>query len=230
MKTTRLLACSLMFALIAGSAHAQSSAIIRGGVNLANVSVTNNGGIDDAKTLTSFQVGVIGDLHLTSFLALQPGLLFTGKGTKTESGTEGSSNWYRATSNPYYLEVPVNLVFKTPTGPTKFFAGAGPYIAMGIAGKNKVRGSILGASFNSEEKIEWSNDDPTTLNQEEGTGFGILRRFDYGLNGTLGIETSNLVISANYGLGLAKLQSGSSSGDDNNNKHRVLSFTLGFKL
>lgn len=212
------------------SVRAQSSAVFRGGINLANVSINDEGGIDNAKTLTSFQVGIIADLKLLPILSLQPGLIFTGKGTKTQSGDEGDATFYRATSNPYYLELPVNLVFKTPTGPVKFFAGAGPYIAIGIAGKNKVRGSFLGSDFSSENNIEWSNDDPTTFDYEEGSGFGIMKRFDYGLNGLLGIETKNMVISANYGLGLAKLQSGSGSGDDNNNKHRVLSFTLGFKL
>ena len=221
-----------LLACITGSAQEKkSSAILRGGVNLANVSVTDNGGIDDAKMLTSFQVGVIGDLNITSFLALQPGVIFTGKGTKTQSGNESDANFYRATSNPYYVEVPVNLVFKTPTGSSNFFIGAGPYIAMGIAGKNKIEGKIGGIAYSSERNIEWSNDDPTTLNEEEGSGFGIMKRFDYGLNGTLGVEASRLVISANYGLGLAKLQSGSGgSGEDNNNKHRVLSFTLGYKL
>jgi hypothetical protein len=220
-----------IFSLFITSVHAQkSSAILKAGINLANVSVNPDGDIDDAKTLASFQVGLVGDFNLAPFLSIQPGLLFTGKGTKTQSGTEGSANWYRATTNPYYLELPVNFVFKTPTGPVKFFAGAGPYIAMGIAGKNKVKGALLGTNFESEQSIDWSNDDPTTLNQEEGAGFGILKRFDYGLNGLAGIETKSIVLSANYGFGLAKLQSGNGSGDDNNNKHRVLSFTLGFKL
>ena len=229
MKKTIL--CSVLVSLIIINSQAQkSSAILRGGVNLANVSITDKGGIDDAKMLTSFQVGIIGDLNVAPFLAIQPGLIFTGKGTKTQTGEQGDANYYRATSNPYYLELPVNLVLKTPTGPTKFFAGAGPYIAMGIAGKNKVDGAVLGTSFHSEKKIEWSNDDPTTFDYEEGAGFGIMKRFDYGLNGLVGIETDKLVVSANYGLGLAKLQSGSGSGDDNKNKHRVLSFTLGFRL
>jgi hypothetical protein len=170
-----------------------------------------NADIDDAKMLASFQVGVIGDLNSTSFLAIQPGIIFTGKGTKAQSGDASSNNYYRATSNPYYVEIPVNLVFKTPTDGAKFFAGAGPYIAMGIAGKNKVDGRIAGVSFSSDRNIEWSNDDPSTMNQEEGYGFGIMKRFDYGLNGLIGVETENLVISANYGLGLAKLQSGSNS-------------------
>ena len=220
-----------LIGLFTSSVHAQkSSAILRGGLNLANVSINDDGGIDDAKTLTSFQVGIIGDLKLLPILSLQPGLIFTGKGTKTHSGDENDATWYHATSNPYYLELPVNLVFKTPTGPVKFFAGAGPYIAMGIAGKKKVRGSFLGSDFSSESTIEWSDDDPTTFDYEEGAGFGIMKRFDYGLNGLIGIETKNLVVSANYGLGLAKLQSGSDSEDNNKNKHRVLSFTLGFKL
>ncbi|MDP4265192.1 MAG: porin family protein [Bacteroidota bacterium] len=231
MKKKILVFCLMIIGLLTSSAYAQKSeAILKAGLNLANVSITNNGGIDDAKTLASFQVGIMGDLNVAPFLAIQPGLIFTGKGTKSQSGTEGSANWYKATTNPYYLELPVNIVFKTPTGPVKFFAGAGPYLAMGIGGKNKVNGAIAGVDFSSEKSIKWSNDDPTTLNQEEGSGFGIMKRFDYGLNGLAGIETKKVVLFANYGLGLAKLQSGSNSGADNNNKHRVFSIGAGIKL
>lgn len=219
-----------LFTSIANAQPEKSAAILRAGLNLANVSVTSNGSVDDAKTLTSFQVGIIGDLNVAPFLAIQPGLVFTGKGTKSQSGNEGDANWFKATTNPYYLEIPVNIVFKTPSAPVKFFAGAGPYLAIGIAGKNKTRGSFTGVSFSSEKNIQWSNDDPSTLNYEEGSGFGIMKRFDYGLNGLAGIETKYCVIGVNYGLGLAKLQSGSNSGADNNNKHRVFSVLLGFKL
>jgi len=200
----------------------KSSLIVRGGVNLANVSTTNNGRVEDAKMLTSFQVGLIADLNLSPFLAIQPGVIFTGKGTKSQSGNPEDATWYRATTNPYYIEVPVNLVFKAPLG-------EGPYAAMGIAGKNKTDGKLFGTSFSSEKSIEWSNDDPTT-STEENTGFGIMRRFDYGLNGTAGVEINSLVLSANYGYGLAKLQSGSNSTDDDKNKNRVLSFTVGYKF
>ena len=220
----------LCFVFIAFSSKSQESgAILRAGVNLANVSIADNGSVDDAKMLASFQAGIIGDFHVSSILYFQPGVLFTGKGTKTQSGTEGSANWYRATSNPYYLEMPLNIVLKTP-GAVKFFGGAGPYLGVGIGGKNKVEGALLGTGFKSEKSIEWSNDDPTTLNNEEGAGFGIMKRFDYGLDGTVGIEGKSAVLSVSYGWGLAKLQSGSNSSADNNNKHRVLSFTLGFKL
>lgn len=219
-----------LFILLNANAQ-KSSAILRGGLNLANVSITESGRIDDAKTLTSFQAGIIGDFNLCDFMALQPGLLVTGKGSKTQSGDPADANYFKATSHPIYIEVPLNLVFKAPLGgDTKFFAGAGPYLAVGIAGKNKTEGKIFGASFSSEKNIEWSDDDPTTLDYDEGAGFGILKRFDYGLNGTAGIETKTIVLSANYGWGLAKLQSGSNSSENDINKHRVLSFTIGFKL
>jgi len=204
---------------------------IRAGVNLANVTITGDGAIDDAKSLTSFQVGSIINVPITPYIAFQPGLIFTGKGTKSQSGSTNDNTYYRATSNPYYFELPANLVFKTgSSGYTRFFAGAGPYLGIGIAGKVKSDGKILGSSFNSEKNIEWSNDDPATLNYEEGAGFGIMKRFDYGLNGTAGIETRSAVISLNYGFGLAKLQSGSKSSADDKNKHRVLSFTVGIRL
>jgi hypothetical protein len=228
---TKFLVLSAAFMLTVLSVQAQkSTAIIRGGINFANISIDNDGDVDDNKSLTSFQVGIIGDLYIAPFFSIQPGLLFTGKGSKTQSGNTSDATYYRATTNPYYIEVPVNLIFKTPTGPVKFFAGAGPYLGIGVAGKNKVEGKFLGTAFDSEQKIEWSDDDPTTLDYEEGAGYGIMKRFDYGLNGTAGIEAKGLVISANYGLGLAKLQSGSNSSEDDRNKHRVFSVTVGFRL
>lgn len=223
---TRFIAVAAVFLAFSIISQAQ---ILRGGINLANITITNDGDIDDNKMLTSFQVGLIGDIKVLPFLYFQPGILFTGKGSKTEQGEESDFQYYRATSNPYYVEVPVNLVFKTP-GPIKFFAGAGPYIAVGIAGKNKVDGKFLGTSFSNENKIEWSNDDPSTLDYEEGAGYGILKRFDYGLNATAGVQLTKLVLSANYGHGLAKLQSGTNSAEDDKNKHRVFSLTVGIKL
>jgi hypothetical protein len=213
-------------------AEAQSSPQIRAGVNFANVSVQDDGSVNDANSLTSVHVGVIGDVPLAGkFLSLQPGILFTGKGSKIQRGDANSNGYFKQTSNPYYLEVPVNFVFKAPLGgENKFFVGAGPYAAVGIAGRTKTEGRTLLGSFERENKIRFSDDDPTTFSQEEGTGLGVLKRFDYGFNGTAGIEGRSLVVGVNYGLGLAKLQSGTNNNKDNNNKHRVLGVTLGFKF
>ncbi len=207
-----------------------SAQILRGGINFANVTVSNDGEIDESKVRTSFQIGLSGDFRLAGPVYLQPGVFFTGKGSKTESGDDDDQTWFKATSNPYYIEVPVKLIFKSKEAPVRFFAGAGPYVAIGIAGENEVEGKYLGTSFSSEEKIEWSKDDPLTLTYEEGAGLGRLRRFDYGLNGTAGLEFNKFILSANYGLGLAKLQSGTESDDDNNNKHRVFNILIGLRF
>lgn len=224
---------SILFALLAISSvliAQKSTAVIKAGLNLANVSIQDDGTADEANMLTSFHLGIMGDLPITSFLYIQPGVIFTGKGSKTQSGQPTDANYYRSEVNPYYIEVPVNLVFKAPISKdAKFFAGAGPYVAMGVAGKRKLDYKVAGISFNREDKIDFSNDDPTTAG-EEGAGFGILKRFDYGLNGTVGFEGKAASFSVNYGLGLAKLQSGTTNNQDNNNKHRVLSFTVGFRL
>ncbi len=223
---TKYIAFCVLFLSVCSSSRSQ---ILKAGVNFANVTITNDGDIERNNVLTSFQLGITGDIKIVPLLFFQPGVLLSGKGSKTESGDPNGATWYRATSNPWYVEIPANFVVKIP-GPTRFFVGAGPYIAIGIAGKNEVDGKFLGTSFHSEESIEWSDDDPSTLDYEEGAGYGILKRFDYGINATAGLQFSKIVIAANYGHGLAKLQSGSNSSADDENKHRVFSFTVGLKL
>jgi hypothetical protein len=214
------------------SVNAQTTTRIQAGFNLANITVTDNGRVDDANKLTSFQVGLVSDMHLGSALYFQPGVIFSGKGSKVQSGTAGTNGYFRQTFNPFYIEIPANLVVKAPIGTSNhFFVGAGPYLGVGVSGKTKTEGqTILGGQYKVENDIKYSNDDPSTLNQEEGTGFGIVKRFDYGLNGTAGIEGKSIVLGVNYGLGLAKLQSGSNSSENNNNKNRVFSIIVGFKL
>lgn len=228
----KFLSFSAALLLIGFTSNAQRGQI-RGGINLANVSVTESGRVDEANQLTSFQVGILTDIRLgSSFLSLQPGILYTGKGSKVQRGTSGQAGYFKQTFNPRYLEVPLNVLFKAPIGSTsRFFVGAGPYLAMGIGGDTKTeRTMAITGTSTVERDITFSNDDPTTFSQEEGTGLGVVRRFDYGLNGTAGIEGKSMVLGVNYGLGMAKLQSGSNNNQDNNNKHRVLSFTLGFKF
>jgi len=232
-KALLMLICgsAVLIASAQDKGDSKSSVIVKAGVNIANVTVTDNGRVDDAKALTSFHVGAVADLYLAKILSFQPGILFTGKGSKTEAGQSTDANYYKATTNPMYLEVPANLVLKFPLAANaKIYAGAGPYLAIGIAGKNKVEGKVSGVGFESKENIKWSNDDPTTLNNEEGAGFGVLRRFDYGVNGLAGVEFDKLVLGVGYGLGLAKLQSGTDNGANDNNKHRVWSFSAGFRF
>jgi len=227
----KLKSLSLVVLLSAITSAAMAQLEVKAGVNLANISTTSNGQVNDANTLTSFHAGIVGIIPLgTKIVSLQPGVFYTGKGAKTVIGTEGSSTFSKNTFNPQYIEVPVNLVFTFPLGSTSgIFVGAGPYGAVGVAGKNKVEGNLAGVAFNGESKIKWANDNPTTTT-EEGSGYGIMRRFDYGLNALAGIEVQKVVLCVGYGYGLAKLQSGSNSSSNDENKNRVLSFSLGYKF
>jgi hypothetical protein len=204
--------------------------MVKAGVNLANVSITDNGRVDQANTLTSFQAGIGYDIPFCNYFSFQPGLIFTGKGSKTQLGKETDNFYYKATSNPMYLELPVNFVAKIPVGTySNFFIGAGPYAAAGIAGKNKVETHTVGIVTNSSRNIAYSNDNPTT-SQEENYGYGKLKRFDYGVNGLAGIEFPKFSIGANYGYGIAKINSGTDNSANDKGKNRVLSLSLGIKL
>ncbi len=220
--------------LISMAANAQKrepSLIITGGLNLANITESAGGKVDDAKTLTSFHAGLLVDLPFNAGLAFQPGLLISGKGSKVQDGNPSDNNYYKATINPIYIEMPINFVASICLpGKAAILLGAGPYVAMGIAGKNKVEGKYLGVGFKSENTIEFSNDDSTTLNYEEDAGIGKMKRLDVGANVLGGIEIGKIMLRANYGFGFNKINSGGDNNTDNKNKNRVLGFSLGVKL
>jgi hypothetical protein len=67
MKT--VLAISLYVLLFTFNTNAQ---VLKAGINLANISVTNDGDVDENKVLASFQAGISGDIRLTDLLYLQP--------------------------------------------------------------------------------------------------------------------------------------------------------------
>ncbi len=227
----RLFVLGAFLMIFSFSAQAQKPAVfVKAGLNLANISMDKDGDVENSRGIASFHAGLQADLPITKFFALQPGVFFTGKGSKLESGNTSGNTWFRSSTKPYYIEIPVNAVVKLPLGnESSFFFGAGPYLGIGVGGKNKIEGEILGVNFSRTENIKFSDDDPFT-EDEEGSGYGKMRRFDYGLNGTIGLQSRFALFSVNYGLGLAKLQSGTSSSEDELGKHRVLSFTVGIKL
>lgn len=235
MKKVLMSAAVILVSAFAVNAQVKASTnrggfMVKGGVNFANISVTDNGRVDEAHTLTSFHAGIGYDIPFGDYFSLQPGLLFTGKGAKTQLGEETDNFYYKATSNPMYIELPVNFVAKIPVGTySNFFIGAGPYAAAGITGKNKVETHTIGIVSNSAKDIVYSNDDPTT-SQEENYGYGKLKRFDYGLNVLTGIEFPKFSIGANYGYGLVKINSGTDNSANDRGKNRVLSLSLGIKL
>lgn len=200
---------------------------VQGGVNLSNITNSNSGSTDKSHLLTTFNAGIMARSNEAEPIALEAGLLVEGKGAKS-SGGSGSTH-YDATFNPLYLQLPVNLVVRVPlqASNSNFFIFGGPYVAMGIAGKSKVKGEILGANIDNTKDIQFTNADPNDNDQ----AYSKLKRFDYGANVGAGIDLGKILIKANYGLGLSKINSmQTDNGENAKDKYRVVSISLGIPL
>lgn len=218
LKTTGALTVVLL--LTTFSAFSQIRFGVKGGLNLADMKYEpkdQTNGTPDANSLSSFNAGVIIDIPLVTGLALQPGLMLEGKGSKLEYS--GSLGTFTQKTNPIYVEVPVNVLFKPAIGQhTKLYFGLGPYVAMGIAGRVSSNAEASIGSFYTSHDISFgdgSDDD--------------LKAVDIGGNVLAGFEFDNgLLIGAQYGMSLTN---NAPSGDDNAAKilrNKVLSFSVGY--
>lgn len=212
-----------IFLLAGSSVFAQVRVGVKAGFNLADMKYEpkdETNGTPDANSLPSFNAGFIVDVPLIQGLALQPGLMVSGKGSKVAYTTNNLGN-YTTTINPIYLEVPVNILFKPQIGPgTRLYFGAGPYFAMGIAGKQKFTfedAPIIGNGYTSHHlKFGNGSDDD-------------LKATDVGANVLAGFEFSNgLIVGAQYGISFTN-----NAPDNSNNKskilrNKVLSFSVGY--
>ena len=110
------------------------------------------------------------------------------------------------------------------------FLHAGPYAAMGIAGKTKYESSFLGVTSDKDEKIKFNKDDPTTPEQE-GAAYDRLKKFDFGLNLGGGLDLGKVMVKLNYGMGFNKIISTNTDNENNDkSKYRTLSLSLGIPL
>jgi hypothetical protein len=201
---------------------------IKGGLNLANVSTSSDGSVNSAKTRGSFNVGFVGDIPLADVFSLQIGAEFTGKGSKAQYNSSLYTGTY--TFRPYYIEVPVDAVVKIPVGPqVAIMLGAGGYGAVGVAGNYETDVTSGAGNATSKQNIKWTDSGDVTTGSENGSGAGVLRRYDFGLNFLAGIEAGPVQITAGYDMGLTKIASDAQNNDDKD-KNRVWSLNLAFRL
>jgi hypothetical protein len=213
--------------------NARSQVYVQGGVNFANITKTQSGGTQDNNLLTTFNAGILGRLNLSTTLDLESGLLLQGRGAKANTYLSSSrdDNYVKTKFNPLYLEVPLNLVLRIPLeNATNIFFNAGPYAAVGIAGKSKTESKLLGVASNTSNNIKFSNDDPSTSQQEDAS-YDRLKRFDLGLNLGGGLDLGKVLLKVNYGYGFTKINSTQSDNSaDDKNKYRTISVSLGIPL
>jgi hypothetical protein len=99
---------------------------IRAGLNLANEKIKNNTTARKGSSIARFHGGFVLDAPLSDRFYVQPQLLLTGKG----------SNDNNFIFSPWYVELPVTLVYKLPVSDlVKIYGGLGPGIGLGVFGK-----------------------------------------------------------------------------------------------
>jgi hypothetical protein len=203
---------------------------IQGGVNLANITSNKEGHVEDNKMLTSLNAGIMVGFEFSKLVDIETGLLFTGRGSKAET-VFSNGDYVKAKFNPYYIELPLNLVVNFPIdSKTKFFMHAGPYAAAGVGGKSSLEVKVGPLLTTSETDIEYAGEAPFTSNEDDAA-YNKLKRMDFGLNLGGGVKLNKIIVKVNYGLGLTKINSTQNDNNaDDKNKYRTLSFSVGIPL
>ena len=107
----KLFLALLLTTTVAVSTKAQI--YVQGGLNLANITKTNDGQTEKNNILPSFNAGILGRLELDPMFDLESGVLLTGRGSKAETYFS-NGNYTKSKFNPLYIEVPLNAVVKIP--------------------------------------------------------------------------------------------------------------------
>ncbi len=166
---------AVVFVLSISAVYAQGIGL-KAGLNMANQSVKVMGISASANSLMGFHFGVVGEFGLSESLYFSPGLLYSGKGSKTEGDDKTIVS---------YINIPLDLVAKFNLGGPKALFRVGPDIGYAISGKNKGDGYDVDIEFGSDEDQ--------------------MKRLDFGLNIGAGIDISALQIDLTYTIGLADL-------------------------
>lgn len=134
MRKNILIVVALLFVQLA---TAQVRFGLKAGFSGASMKLTDPVDVPDRNEfmLPAFHAGVLVDIPLAKWFAVQPALLYSVAGYRTRPQAE-TGNWYYIAKFRYnYLELPVNFLFKKTLGQGKVVAGFGPALAYGIGGK-----------------------------------------------------------------------------------------------
>nr|WP_315241938.1 porin family protein [uncultured Flavobacterium sp.] len=172
---------------------------IKGGLNMSNLYTDD---ADDENVLFGFNAGVYATLPVSDFVAIQPELLFTTRGSELEYNNaliEGNAKF-----KLNYIELPL-LVRVNLT--KNFNIHAGGYASYLVS--SKVTGD---GSFNFEEEFDTDN----------------FNKFDAGLAAGVGVDFNPISIGLRYNYGLTTIVK---DGDDSSDlKNSNLSLYLSYKL
>lgn len=151
---------------------------VKAGANFANWNIKALGEKETTEMIAGLHAGVVADFNIGKSLSLQPQLLFSSKGFSEKHNDHSDKIVVTA------LDLPINLLYKTPIGIGKFFVGGGPNIGLNLSAKDKAHNETI--------KI--------------GNSADAIKALDLGVNVTTGVELKNkLFFGVNYNYGLSNL-------------------------
>jgi hypothetical protein len=159
-----------------------------------------------------FTLGGMMNWQINDFLAFQPGLMITKKGTAHDVDSWNSGQFVYTGHDRdriTYFEVPLNLAGGIRLGAGQIQLFVGPYIAYAIAGKNvynyEENDNGVRTDFKGSKKIEFKNKIEEGDHANDDVAY-YQRPFDWGLNFGLGYRYNQYLFNIGYSLGLANLQ------------------------
>ena len=183
--------------VLPGPAAADVRFGLKGGANVANVDGDFGTNVSNWKSRVGFCGGIFLELNFGRILTIQPEVLYTMKGAQAtvEEGALSGTGKLRFD----YIEIPILLKVRIPTGSVHPFVFAGP-------------------AFGFDLK--------STFQDVTGTSTDVAKKVDYSAVMGAGLQLgSSLHIDARYTLGLRKLEVPALGTIDL--KNGVLSATLG---
>jgi len=176
----------------------------KGGINLANI-VGDDAG--DANMFVGFNAGFFVEIPVTDKLTIQPEILYSAQGSKSEGPLviDGSLYDVKATMKLNYINIPVMFKYNVVE---KFSLEAGPYVGFLTTAKMKVDVDGYGSATEDMKDLVKSTD------------FGIALGMNYDFSD---------VIFANvrYQGGLTQI---GDTGEGDNIKNSVFQLGLGFRF
>lgn len=182
----------VLFALISVAGYSQ----ITGWNAKVGMNISNYTGDADMNAKVGFKLGGGFEYAFDETWSLQPSLFVSNKGAKLD----------QLTINAYYLELPIMAAARfNVANNTNVVINAGPYLACGIAGK---------------QKLDMDN----VVYKDDTFGDDGLKRFDAGLGVGVALELGKIIVGLDGQFGLVDVQK------LGNPKNMNFSIVLGYKF
>lgn len=171
--------------------HAQSFKFgATAGINFPTISAYNNptNSIDQSKSYSNIKIGIVTEKEWSK-VVLQSGLILDGKGGKDIYINSETSTNRQKNTRLFYLQVPVDVLYKVQTKIGDVYFGGGIYATYGLWGNYSLSGIIFDSDVDGSSKVQFGNNENSDYKRTDyGINFKAEIRFLHGIGFELSYE------------------------------------------